>query len=113
MIQQDDQNISGIVQSEMESETRANSTESVLLAALQLAISSKSGPGADQNDKDDLIILQNAKIETEGKKVVIKFTVPKKDAQMMIQRKLAEQKAAPKQPLGNAVVKPNNNTAVK
>ncbi len=105
-LQQDEMNLMGIVQSEMESETRARSIKSGLDFLISLKKGSKSGPGADQNDKDDLILLEGAKVDIDGKKVIIHFTVPKEIALPMIQRKLAEQKNAPKQPNGNAVNKP-------
>ncbi|MBK8303577.1 MAG: hypothetical protein IPK98_09345 [Chloracidobacterium sp.] len=111
MLQQDETNISALVQSEMESETRARSISSALSLAMSIAKKAKSGEGADQNDKDDLILLENAKVEAIGKKVVIKFLVPKGTAMPMIRRKLAEQKAAPKQQNGNAVGGLANNTA--
>lgn len=108
-LQQDDQNISGVVQSEMESDTRARSIKSSLDLLISIKKSSKSGQNADQNDKDDLILLENAKVDTDGKKVIIRFVVPKEVALPMIQRKLAEQKNAPKQPNGNAVNKSSVN----
>ncbi len=111
MLQQDDANISALVQSEMESETRARSISSALSLAMSIAKKAKSGEGADQNDKDDLVLLENAKVEAIGKKIVIKFLVPKDIALPMIQRKLAEQRAAPKQQNGNAVGGLSSNTA--
>jgi hypothetical protein len=111
LLQQDDKSITALVQSEMESDLRANSMKSsldLLIAGFKLK---KSGENADQNDKDDLTLLENAKVETDGKKLIIRFIVPKEIALPMIQRKLAEQKAAPKQPNGNAIVKPNNNSS--
>lgn len=111
LLQQDDLNISAVVQSEMESDKRANSIKSALTLLIDIAKSRKTAQNADQNDKDDLVLLENAKVETDGKKVVIKFTVPKEIALPMIQRKLAEQKAQPRQPNGAAKAKPNDNTA--
>ncbi len=111
MLQQDEANISALVQSEMESETRARSISSGLALLISAAKLRKSGDGADQNDKDDLVLLQNAKVEAVGKKIVIKFLVPKDIALPMIQRKLAEQKAAPKQQNGNSVGGLTSNTA--
>jgi len=109
LLQQDDTSITAVVQSEMESDLRANSMKSsldLLIAGFKLK---KSGENADQNDKDDLTLLENAKVETDGKKLIIRFVVPKEIALPMIQRKLEEQKAAPKQPNGNAIVRPVNN----
>lgn len=111
MLQQDDLNISAVVQSEMESDRRAKSISSALKLLMDVARNQKSSVTANQNDKDDLILLQGASIEADGKKVVIKFLVPKNVAMPMIQRKLAEQKNAPKQPNGNAVVRPNTNAS--
>ena len=113
VLSQDDLNITAIVQSELESENRANVIKSgldLLIAGYKLK---KSGENADQNDKDDLILLENAKIATEGKKVQIRFSVPKDVALPMIQRKLAEQKAKPKQPSGTGMTKPDSRTAQK
>ncbi|MGB7068595.1 MAG: hypothetical protein WBD22_03815 [Pyrinomonadaceae bacterium] len=113
VLQQDDSNITAVVQSEMESETRAKSIKSGLELLIGLAKSRKSGAGADQNDKDDLLLLENAKIESDGKKVVIKFLVPKGIAIPMIQRKLAEQRNEAKKPSGNALTTANQNTAAR
>lgn len=113
MLQQDDQNISGIVQSEMESNNRANSIRTALGIVLDMAKQRKTAANANENDKDDLILLQGATVEADGKKVVIKFVVPKNVALPMIQRKLAEQKAAVKTPNSNAVIRENNGNAVR
>ena len=113
MLQQDDLNITAVVQSELESDTRARSIKSSLDLAIGLAKMKKTAADADQNDKDDLILLESAKIEIDGKKVIIRFVIPKEIALPMIQRKLAEQKAKPRQPNGNAAAKPGDNTAKK
>ena len=113
MLQQDEQNISAVMQSEMESDTRATSAKTLLTFALDYAKKTKSGADADQNDKDDLLLLQGATVETDGKRVVIKFVVPKTVALPMIERKLAEQKAAAATPNSNAGIRPNNNTAAR
>jgi hypothetical protein len=113
LLQQDETNISATVQSEMESDTRARSIKSSLDLALSFAKMKKESADADQNDKDDLELLKNAKIETIGKRVVITFVVPKAIAHPMIQRKLAEQAAEMKKPSGNAITKSNVNTAAK
>ncbi len=113
MLQQDDQNISAVVQSEMESDNRAKSIKTALGIMLDFALKQKTAATADANDKDDLVLLQGATIETDGKKVVIKFVVPKNVALPMIQRKLAEQKAAAKTPNSGAAVRDNNTNAGK
>lgn len=112
-LQQDELNISAVLLSELESENAARtkkSTFDLLLAGIRMK---KSGEGADQNDKDDLALLQNAKVETDGKKILIRFSVPKDVALPMIQRKLAEQKAQPSKPSGTGMIKTDNNTAIK
>ena len=109
--QQDDANITAIVQSEMDDANHANTIKSGLNGIISIAKMKKSGENADQNDKDDLALLENAKVETNGKKIMITFMVPKDIAQKMIQRKLAEQAKEPRQPNGNAIVKPANNVA--
>ncbi len=110
-LQQDDANITAIVQSDMDDANHANTIKSGLNGIISIAKMKKSGENADQNDKDDLVLLENAKVETNGKKILITFTVPKDIAQKMIQRKLAEQAKEPRQPNGNAIVKPVNNAA--
>lgn len=112
-LQQDAENISAVAISEMETETRARAISSgldLLIAGIKLK---KQGENADQNDKDDLVLLENAKVETNGKQVVLKFVVPKTIAHPMIQRKLAEQAAENKKPSGLAPSKTENNTAKK
>ncbi|MBK9154205.1 MAG: hypothetical protein IPM25_08325 [Chloracidobacterium sp.] len=113
VLQQDAENISAVVQSEMESETRANTIKSGLNALISIQKMSKAGKEDDQNVKDDLFLLENVKVETEGKNVVIKWVVPKEIAHPMIQRKLAEQAAEMKKPSGISPVKPENNTAIR
>ncbi|MEO5860549.1 MAG: hypothetical protein ABIR33_16580 [Pyrinomonadaceae bacterium] len=114
LLQQDDKNISATVQSEMESATRANTIRTGLqLLLTTMRDKKRNDPAADQNDKDDLAILEGAKVEVNGKKVVITFTVPKEVAHPMIQRKLAEQAAELKKPSGNAMTPHNSNTAAK
>lgn len=102
-IQQDDVNISSVVESEMESETRARSVKTLIELAITEAKNKKSGEDADQNDKDDLVLLEGLKVETEGKKVVIRFLGPKAVVHPMIERKLEERAAEAKKPTGNAV----------
>ncbi|MBL8183532.1 MAG: hypothetical protein JNK51_01300 [Blastocatellia bacterium] len=112
-LQQDAENISAVVQSEMETDTRARSVKSAIDLAISIVKTRKTAADADQNDKDDLLLLENAKVEVDGKKVIIRFAVPKAVAHPMIQRKLAEQAAEAKKPSGNAMIKPNDNTAAK
>ena len=110
LLQQDAENISAVVQSEMESPYRANSIKSGLDLAISVWKAKKTGENASQNDKDDLLLLENAKVETNGKNVIIKFTVPKAIAHPMINRKLAEQAAELKKPSGTALTNNNDNS---
>ena len=106
-ILQDDNNVGALISSEMESENKAKTVSSGLNTLISLKKSFKeNSPEADQNDKDDLVLLQNASVTAQGKKIVIGFNIPKADLQRMIQRKLAEQKAQPKQPDGTPTAKP-------
>ena len=108
-LQQDDANITAIVQSDMEDANHANTIKSGLNGIISIAKMKKNSENADQNDKDDLILLDNAKVETNGKQIKITFMIPKDIAQKMIQRKLADQAKEPRQPNGNSINKSANN----
>ena len=95
-IYQDDQRVVAVIQSEFETDKRANTISSLLNAYINGKKQAKEAPDASQNDKDDLVLLQNARVEPQGKKLAISFMIPKGELQTMIQRKLAEQKAQPK-----------------
>ncbi|MBA2379849.1 MAG: hypothetical protein H0V76_09790 [Blastocatellia bacterium] len=112
-IRQDAENITGIVQSEMESDTRARSIKSAIDLAISIAKTQKTGPNATQNNKDELILLEGTKIETDGRRVIIRFSLPKGVAHPMIQRKLAEQAAEANKPSGNAEVRSDSSTAAR
>lgn len=85
---QDDANFTATVQSEVESAVRATSLKTVLNLAINYYKDKKSGPEADENDKDDLALLNTATVETDGNKLVIKFSISKPEAQALIQKKL-------------------------
>jgi hypothetical protein len=87
LLQQDEKGISAVVQSEFENKERANSIKNLLDLAIAYSKTTKTDP----NDMDDLELLNSAKIETDGKKIIIKFVVPNPKAQEMIKRKLLEQ----------------------
>ena len=123
-IQQDQTNISAVVQSELERDTRASSIASILKLAvgfaqdkkmkaiMQMQAENRPEKAQDlQNEIDDLELLKNTVISTNGKKLVITFSVQKNVVQQLVQRKLAEQAKEPRQPNGNAIVRPNNNSA--
>ncbi|MDM7921092.1 MAG: hypothetical protein QUS14_02240 [Pyrinomonadaceae bacterium] len=113
LFKQDAENLSALIQSEMESDTRAQAVKTIMQLGLDYTISKKQAPDADQNDKDDLELLKNAKIEVQGKKVVISFSVPKTVAHPMIQRKLAELAEQNKRPNGNAGFNQNDKSLAK
>lgn len=100
LLQQDDKNISAVVESELESAQRATSIKSGLALYIALTKKKKSGDGADEGDKDDLQLLNNANVETNGNKIIIKFVIPNPTAQDLIRRKLLEQKQKEKQKEG-------------
>jgi hypothetical protein len=104
---QDDTNVKALIQSELENDNKAKTISSGLNFLISAKKQAKESPQADQNDKDDLVLLQNAAVTSQGKKLIIGFNIPKADIQRMIQRKLAEQKAQPKTD-GSAPAKPAN-----
>lgn len=110
---QDEDSISATIMSEMESETRARSVKTLLELGISSAKSKKAGDGADQNDKDDLLLLEGAKIMVEGKRLIILFNVEKELVHPMIQRKLAESAADAKKPNGNAAFRQSDNRAAR
>ncbi len=112
-LQQDADNISAVVQSEMESDTRARSIKSAIDLAISIAKTQKNRPDASQNNKDELVLLEGTTVVTDGRRVIIRFNLPKEVAHPMIQRKLAEQAAEAKKPSGNAVINSTSNTAAR
>ncbi len=113
-IGQDDNFMIGTVISEVESPLRASS----LKTAFRLMIAAKVNEKLTSDkpdDKDDIAILNTATVDTDGKKVIIKFAVPKAVAQELIQRKLIDNSAAqePTKPSGDVQNKNTNPTAVK
>jgi len=91
ILKQDETGITAIVQSELESNTRATTMKGILNLAIRLSKDKKTAP----DDKDDLELLNGATVETDGKKLIIKFTIPKQAAQEMIRRKLLEEANKP------------------
>ena len=112
-IQQDDQNVIARVESQFENDLRPKTVSTLLNAFIGEKKKAKEAPEADQNDKDDLVLLQNATATPAGKKLVLSFVIPKGDLQKMVQRKLAEQKAVPKSTNGNPAGNNPSNTAQK
>lgn len=110
-VQQDDDKVTATIQTEFENDTRPLSIQTLLGGYINEKKKQKELPEADQNDKDDLVLLQKATVNAVGKKILISFEIPKTDVQQMIQRKLAEQKAAPKTQNGTGTPKSGENTA--
>lgn len=92
MLQQDDENITAVVESELESKQRAGTLKSGFDLLIFMTKKEKQGDNASIGDKDDLQLLNNATVEANGKKIIIKFVIPKPIAQDMIRRNLLEQK---------------------
>lgn len=112
-VQQDDQNVTALIESQFENDLRPKTISTLLNAFIGEKKKAKEAPEASQNDKDDLVLLQNATATPAGKKLVLSFTIPKGDLQQMVQRKLAEQKALPKPQNGNSRGSNASNTAQK
>ena len=91
LLKQDGTGITAVVQSELESKTRADVMKQLLTLAIKFSKDKKTAP----DDKDDLELLNGATVETDGKKLIIKFTIPKQIAQEMIKRKLLEEANKP------------------
>lgn len=110
-VQQGNENIEAMFQSELDNPSLAAQRKSSLDLLISLAKARKQGENASQNDKDDLVLLDGVKTEVVGKTLTIKFVVPKAVAHPMIQRKLAEQAAEQKQPNGVTRSTSASNTA--
>jgi hypothetical protein len=103
LLKQDDQFVSAVVETEMESEMRAKSIKSNLDLAISLVKMKKTTENADENDRDDLALLEGAKVERDGKKIIIKFDVKKDIAQPMLERKLKISRETPQTKPSNPV----------
>ena len=125
-LKQDQSNITASLTSEMESPTRAISLKTLIGQSLRYEIDKKLGQIAElekssnpedlvglQNRRDEVILMQQATVEADGKRVVLRFDVPKEVAHPMIERKLAEQANEAKKPNGNAGMRPADKTAAK
>jgi hypothetical protein len=108
---QNNESIVGEVQSELESERRANSIKSSLNLIIGVIKATKTGADASQNDKDDLALLEGATVETDGKKIIIKFNVKKEIAHPMIERKLLAPRNPEDKPKSNSAAQAENNNS--
>lgn len=113
-ISQDNDFLTGTVETVVESPRRA-STLKLLFRGYIATVVNKKLESDKPDDKDDLEILKNATVETDGNKVTIKFAVPKAVAQALIQKKLIDNNAAqdPLKPSGATQTKAANTTAGK
>jgi hypothetical protein len=113
-ISQDNEFLTGTVETVVESPRRA-STLKLLFSTYITTVVNKKLASDKPDDKDDLEILRNATVETDGKKVTIKFAVPKAVAQALIQKKLIDNNAAkePLKPSGATQTKAANTMAGK
>ena len=107
---QDNEFLTATVESEVQSPTRAKLLTAIFTAYISQTVEKKMRPEATADDKDDLDILNNATVETVGKKMIIRFKVPKAIAQDLIKRKLIDNNAAqdPSKPSGATQTKAAN-----
>lgn len=85
---QNNEKIVGELQCEVESERRASSYQQSLTFLIKIMKVSKTGVDVSQNDKDDLLLLERTTVVSDGKKVIIKFDMPKDTVHDLIKRKL-------------------------
>jgi hypothetical protein len=113
-IAQDNDFLTGTVQTEVESPRRANTLRTLFKLYIDQTVKKKQ-LSDKPDDKDDLEILKNAQVETNGNKVIIQFKVPKAVAQALIQKKLINNSAAqePSKPISTTQTKAANTTAGK
>lgn len=105
VVEQNDSEFFASIKAEQIDENMAKTLSSGLGGVLTMA--------KDRTNGDEQVFIQAATSTSEGKSLVLNIRMPKPQVQEMIQRKLAEQKAEPPQPNGNALVRSGNNTAAK
>ncbi|MFZ1701659.1 MAG: hypothetical protein WBO10_10465 [Pyrinomonadaceae bacterium] len=104
-VEQNDTDFFAVIRTEQPDENVARTLSSGLNALLGLAAPAVSG--------DEQVFLKAATSTSDGKALLLNIHLPKPQVQEMIQRKLAEQKAPPKLPNGNAAFTTRNNLAIK
>lgn len=102
-VEQNDAEFIASIRTEQTDENMAKTLASGLIGTLGIA-----GLTADGDVKE---FLKSASSTSEGNALILNIRMPKPLVQEMIQRKLAEEKAKPAEPNGNAEVRPGNNTA--
>ena len=103
-VEQNDQNFTAIIKSEVGSESEANTLATALRNWITL--------GALGAKEDELTFLKAATTTSEKNQLVLNVNLAKPVVQEMIQRKLAEQAAEVKKPSGNATTPRSDNTAI-
>lgn len=95
-LSQDDKSFTAITYTDLDSPRRTQSIRTTIDLALKFYKDKKSIPEADENDRDDLLFLNGTSIVAEGKRLTIKFEMPKEVVQTLLKKKLrgSTQKAA-------------------
>ncbi|MFN6964293.1 MAG: hypothetical protein ACK4S4_11075 [Pyrinomonadaceae bacterium] len=104
-VEQNETELIASIKADQPTEAQANTQSSSL--GLLLAGASALTKG------DEQAFLQKASVKADGRSFVLNFVIPKQEAQEMIQRKLAEEKAKAAQPNSTAGVEPKNSTSGK
>jgi len=104
-VEQNDTELVASVKADQPTDNDARQAASGLGTLLSIAALAANG--------DEQVFLQKASVTSDGKTFLLNFNIPKPLVQEMIMRKLAESKEKEPKPNGNAVVKPNDNTAEK
>lgn len=93
---QDDEKIFAIIKSNQPTPERANTTASGFNGLIQAAFFADAN-GIKKLGDDEKLLLKNAKATSDKKNFILKFEMPKKDAQEMIQRNLEKERLKRKQ----------------
>ncbi len=100
-VEQNDTNLNASFELEMETETKARTTRSALASLAGMGTHTRKNQlNLSQNDRDDILILENVKAENSGKSVAINLRLPKAVAQEMIQRRLIQLSEKQQMPVG-------------
>ncbi len=104
-IEQNDADFFASITAEQADENKAKSLSSGLGVILSAA--------SDRVTGDEQTFIKAASATSDGKALILNIRMPKAQVQELIQRKLAEQKADPQKPSGNAATRQTDNTAKK
>jgi len=86
-IVRDDTNFSLTALSELESPRRAKTLEALLRFYISSMIQKKQEAEATENNKDDIELLRNLAVASEGNKMVFKFSSPKSFIHALVQKR--------------------------